>query len=41
MGPKIQAMSQFLEHGGQRGLITNPENLELALQGKSGTAFRG
>ena len=41
MGPKIQAMSQYLEHGGRRGLITNPEKLELALQGKSGTAFGG
>ena len=39
MGPKIQAMSQYLEQGGQRGLITNPEKLELALQGKSGTVF--
>ncbi len=37
MGPKIQAIIQFLEGGGREALITNPENLERALQGETGT----
>jgi carbamate kinase len=37
MGPKIQAVIEFLEGGGQAGLITNPENIGRALAGKTGT----
>ena len=37
MGPKIEAIVSFLEHGGGRGLITNPENIGRALAGETGT----
>jgi len=37
MGPKIQAAIWFLEGGGNEALITNPENLERALRGETGT----
>lgn len=37
MAPKIQAAIQFLQGGGKEALITNPENLERALQGETGT----
>ena len=37
MGPKIEAIIKFLEQGGKQALITNPENIERALQGKTGT----
>lgn len=37
MGPKIQAVVSFLERGGKQALITNPENLERALNGETGT----
>ena len=37
MGPKIQAAVWFLEAGGSKALITNPENLERALAGETGT----
>lgn len=37
MGPKIQASIDYLEHGGKKALITNPENLERALRGETGT----
>jgi carbamate kinase len=37
MGPKIEAISSYLERGGQRALITNPENLGRALAGETGT----
>jgi carbamate kinase len=37
MGPKIQAVINFLERGGKEAIITNPENIERALQGKAGT----
>ena len=39
MGPKIQALIEFLEAGGKQGLITNPANLGRALAGESGTVF--
>ena len=39
MGPKVQAMIQYLEAGGKKGLILHPDKLGLALQGKSGTVF--
>lgn len=37
MGPKIEAIIRYLESGGQEALITNPANIERALQGKTGT----
>lgn len=37
MGPKIQASLWFLERGGKEALITNPENIERALLGETGT----
>jgi carbamate kinase len=37
MAPKIQAIVNFLENGGHEALITNPENLERALAGETGT----
>jgi carbamate kinase len=41
MGPKIDAVIHFLEHGGKRALITDPENLPRALEGRAGTHFIG
>jgi len=37
MGPKIQAIINFLEGGGKEAIITNPENIERALLGETGT----
>lgn len=37
MAPKIRAVIHFLEQGGQRAIITSPENIERALKRKSGT----
>jgi carbamate kinase len=37
MAPKIQAIVRFLEAGGKRALITNPENIGRALRGETGT----
>ncbi len=37
MAPKIQAIIRFLEAGGKRALITNPENIGRALKGETGT----
>jgi len=37
MGPKIQALCEYLEGGGAEGLITNPANIGRALAGKTGT----
>jgi carbamate kinase len=37
MEPKIQAIIGFLERGGKEALITNPENIERALNGETGT----
>jgi carbamate kinase len=41
MGPKIEAVIHFLKHGGRRALITNPESLPLAIEGRAGTHFIG
>jgi len=35
--PKIQVIIDFLEKGGKEALITNPENIERALHGETGT----
>jgi carbamate kinase len=40
MAPKIQAIINFLEGGGKWAIITNPENLERALAGETGTHIR-
>jgi carbamate kinase len=37
MGPKIEAALDFLEGGGKEVLITLPERLADALEGKTGT----
>jgi len=37
MKPKIQAIIWFLEAGGKEAIITNPENIERALLGETGT----
>jgi carbamate kinase len=37
MAPKIQAIIWFLENGGKRALVTNPENIGRALKGETGT----
>jgi len=37
MQPKIQAIINYLENRGKEALITNPENLERAILGKTGT----
>jgi len=37
MGPKIQAVVSYLERGGKEALITDPDNLERALTGQTGT----
>jgi carbamate kinase len=39
MAPKIQAIIKFLERGGRRAIVTDPENLERALNGDTGTHF--
>ncbi len=39
MAPKIQAIVNFLEGGGKWAIVTNPENLERALAGETGTHF--
>ncbi|MGC7871014.1 carbamate kinase [Desulfosporosinus sp. SYSU MS00001] len=37
MLPKVQAVIKFLENGGKEAIITNPESLEDAVAGKTGT----
>jgi carbamate kinase len=37
MLPKIQAIIWFLEAGGKEAIVTNPENIERALAGETGT----
>lgn len=41
MGPKVEAVQDFLLHGGSRGLITSPGRLSEALHGEAGTHFIG
>ena len=41
MLPKIQAIISYLANGGKEALITNPQNLERAILGKTGTHIRG
>ena len=37
MAPKMRAVVKFLEGGGTEALITNPENIEIAVAGNTGT----
>jgi carbamate kinase len=39
MAPKVQSIIWFMENGGKKALITNPENIGNALRGKAGTWF--
>lgn len=41
MGPKIEAAMQFLNNGGRRALITNPDSLPQAIEGRAGTHIVG
>ncbi len=41
MGPKIEAVANFLRGGGKRGLVTSPNHLREALDGRAGTHFIG
>jgi carbamate kinase len=41
MGPKIDAVIHFLAHGGKRALITDPNSLLRAIEGRAGTHFIG
>jgi carbamate kinase len=39
MKPKIESSIQFLEGGGERAIITSPENLLKSVRGESGTTI--
>jgi carbamate kinase len=39
MEPKIRSIIDYFEKGGKEALVTNPENIESALAGKTGTRF--
>ncbi len=39
MGPKVAAAVGFLERGGKKAIITNPENIPRALLGETGTTI--
>lgn len=39
MKPKIEAIIQFLDGGGERAIITSPENLLRAVKGEAGTTL--
>ncbi|HXZ57765.1 MAG TPA: carbamate kinase [Gaiellaceae bacterium] len=39
MAPKIEAVIGFLERGGELAVITDPENVERALRGETGTTI--
>ncbi len=41
MGPKVDAIRDFLVQGGTRGLVTSPNVLPAALRGEAGTHFVG
>ena len=41
MGPKIEAVMHYLKHGGRRALITDPESLRQAIEGRAGTHVVG
>lgn len=37
MAPKVQAIVWFMENGGKKAIITNPENIGRAMRGETGT----
>jgi carbamate kinase len=37
MLPKVQAVIEFLEGGGKQAIITDPEHVAAALEGRGGT----
>ncbi|MGV8025321.1 MAG: carbamate kinase [Anaerolineaceae bacterium] len=39
MAPKVQAIIWYLEAGGKKAIITNPENIGHALKGETGTVI--
>ena len=39
MEPKVQAIIGYLENGGQKAIVTNPENIGRALADETGTSF--
>jgi carbamate kinase len=39
MAPKIRAIVGFLERGGARAIVTDPDNVERALAGETGTTI--
>lgn len=39
MAPKVDAVIEFLERGGTHAIVTDPEHLAEALEGKTGTHF--
>jgi len=39
MGPKIESCIDFLTDGGQKAIITDPQHLEQALEGRHGTTM--
>ncbi|ANM32310.1 carbamate kinase [Acidobacteria bacterium Mor1] len=41
MGPKIEAVIQFLKAGGRRALITDAQSLPRAIEGRAGSHFVG
>jgi len=41
MGPKVEAICDFLDRGGKRAIVTNPETLDAALKGTGGTHVIG
>ena len=41
MGPKVEAVMHFLKEGGRRALITDPDSLPRAMEGRAGTHFIG
>lgn len=41
MGPKVEAVVQYLRQGGTRAVITDPASLPLAIEGRAGTHFVG
>lgn len=41
MGPKVESIRRFLRAGGKRALITSPDKLPDAMEGRAGTHFVG
>jgi carbamate kinase len=37
MGPKVEACVEFVEAGGREAIVTSPERMAAALEGRAGT----